>query len=95
MIKIQWSPNALEQVEKIIDYISLDSIDRAQKWANSILDAVDNLSEFPESGRVIHGITNENIREIIKGNYRIVYQISKSKVDILVIKNFKQNKIFD
>ncbi|WP_223177628.1 type II toxin-antitoxin system RelE/ParE family toxin [Psychroflexus maritimus] len=38
------------------------------------------------SGRMISEIQNENIREILQGNYRIIYRVvNKNRIDILTV----------
>lgn len=47
--------------------------------------------DFPHSGRVLPEQKDENIRELIEGNYRIVYKtISKKRIDILFIHHSKK-----
>ena len=49
---INYSPKALQDLDEIWDYISkeLSNPDAAEHVVTSILDAVDVLGEFPESG---------------------------------------------
>ena len=54
--------------------------------------------QFPLIGRVIPEIGNENFREIIYGNYRIMYKlVTKERIDLLTIfhssRNFKSDKL--
>jgi len=95
MKKIIWAPDALEQMNDIVDYIAIDSESRAEEWAISIIDAVERLAEFLESGRIVKDVDNPSIKEIVKGNYRIVYQIQKTKIEILVVKNVRQSSTFE
>ncbi|MGY5846792.1 type II toxin-antitoxin system RelE/ParE family toxin [Salegentibacter sp. HM20] len=44
------------------------------------------LKSQPFSGKLVQEIRREDIREIIEGNYRIIYKIINSKrIDILTI----------
>lgn len=44
------------------------------------------LKKFPLIGKVVFEINQKEIREIIEGNYRIIYKIfSKTQIDILTI----------
>ena len=61
-----------------------------EKWVDKIFNLVERLSEFPESGRVVPEINNKMFREIISGNYRIIYKHEKSKVLILTVRHGKQ-----
>ncbi len=75
-MNIIWSPLvAVEQVRDIASYIALDKPSAAEQWAEEIFNSVARLSEFPDSGRVVPEINRSEIREIIKGNYRVVYKV--------------------
>ncbi|WP_420485274.1 type II toxin-antitoxin system RelE/ParE family toxin [Iningainema tapete] len=47
---------------------------------------MERLEKFPHSGRVVPEISQEDIREIIFGSYRIVYLVvSNDEVNILTV----------
>ena len=80
MVKVIWAPSAIEDVEAIADYISRDSPDRASLFVASLINSVDQLENFPLSGRIIPEIGNEFCREIIYGSYRIMYKIVDEEI---------------
>jgi len=51
----------------------------------TVFDAVQRLGLFPESGRVVPEFEKSEIREIILGNYRIIYRYSPDLVEILTV----------
>lgn len=86
MVKIVWTNDAIGDLKEIHDYISQDSISAASRFANSLIDRVDVLQNFPKSGRIIPEFGDQSIRELIKGNYRIVYHlVSDKEINILRI----------
>ncbi|MCD6117941.1 type II toxin-antitoxin system RelE/ParE family toxin [bacterium] len=89
-MRIIWSPLAVARIEEISDYIALDNIEASIKWVEDVFQLVDNLRDYPESGRVVPEIDKESIREIIFGNYRIVYNVDIEIISILTVRNFKQ-----
>ena len=92
-MKIIWAPLAVEQLEEIADYIAYDKPLSAENWVNTIFETVENLSEFPESGRMVPELNRNDIREIIKGNYRIIYKVLNDEIHILTIRHGK--RLFD
>lgn len=63
----------------------------AEAWLTGAVEAVNQLKEFPESGRVVHGSTRPNLREIVyRKAYRIVYRIGKSAINVVTVRNFAQ-----
>jgi plasmid stabilization system protein ParE len=89
-MKVIWSPLSIDRVQEISEYISNDSPGEALKWVDEIFNFVLNLEKFPELGRHVPEIKKTNYREIIFGNYRIVYRIDEKQVYILTVRHFKQ-----
>lgn len=89
-MRIVWSPLALERIGEIAAYIAQDNPDAAQKWAEGVLASVTNLDRFPESGRRVPEIRRPDLREIVMGNYRLIYRIKGQEIAILTVRHFKQ-----
>jgi toxin ParE1/3/4 len=89
-MKIIWSPLAIDRASEIAEYIDQDKPSAAEKWINTVFFKVEQLKFSPEIGRVVPEIRNDQFRELIFGNYRIVYQIEKKQISILTIRHGKQ-----
>ena len=83
MVKVIWTDFAIEDLRLIHDYISKDSKRYADRFLEKLLERVDQLESFPKSGRVVPEFNIDSIRELIEGNYRIVYKISTTQIAIL------------
>lgn len=92
MTPIVWTPQAIGDVEGIKAYIARDSARYAALIAERIVEAVDRLAAFPLSGRVVPELQREEIREVIYGNYRIVYRLTQSAIQILTV--FHASRVF-
>lgn len=90
MVRIFWSPLAVERLESIFEYISKDDRVAAYKMIDRIFKKVESLSKFPERGRKVPEANREEIREVFESNYRIIYRLDAKRLFILTIKNFKQ-----
>jgi toxin ParE1/3/4 len=89
-MKVLWTRVAYKRLAEIYAYIEKDSPTNATKWANKLLDKVGGIKDFPRAGRVVPEIDVVKIREILFGNYRIVYKIKDETAFILTIRHFKQ-----
>lgn len=89
-MKIIWSPLAVDRASKIADYIAQDKPSAAEKWINTVFSKVEQLKSSPEIGRIVPEINNTQFREIIYGNYRIIYRLEKKRISILTIRHGKQ-----
>ena len=83
--KIIWSPRAASNLEEICDYISKDSEYYAALFAKRVVNVIKKIPGFPKSGRIVPEYNDENLREKIYGNYRIVYRIKSEAIEIVAI----------
>lgn len=81
-MKVIWTLEALERLSEIDEYISQDSPGNAARFIELILSRGDSLAEFPKSGRKVPEFDSEDYRELIEGNYRIVYRIKDRTIEI-------------
>ncbi|MBW1894326.1 MAG: type II toxin-antitoxin system RelE/ParE family toxin [Deltaproteobacteria bacterium] len=89
-MRIIWSPLAIDKVSEIADYIAKDKSSAAEKWINTMFSKVEQLESSPEIGRIVPEINNNQFRELIYGNYRIIYRIDKKQISILTVRHGKQ-----
>jgi toxin ParE1/3/4 len=89
-MKIVWSPLAIDRVSEIAGYIARDKPSAAGKWIDTIFLKVAHLKSSPEIGRIVPEINNRQFREILYGNYRIIYRIEKEQISILTVRHGKQ-----
>ena len=86
MVKVRWTDFALENLIAIGDYIERDSYFYAQRIVNYLFSSVDILEQHPLAGRIVPEFNNRNIRELIRGSYRIVYKlITEIDIDIITV----------
>jgi addiction module RelE/StbE family toxin len=83
MVKIIWTEFAIEDLKLIHDYISKDSRVYADKFIEKLISRVDQLESNPYSGRIVPEFNIEMIRELIEGNYRIIYKINSDFIGIV------------
>lgn len=62
MVKIIWTDFALEDLRAIHEYISKDSKVYADRVVDKIILRVDQLENFPKSGRVVPEFNDETLR---------------------------------
>ncbi|WP_028895270.1 type II toxin-antitoxin system RelE/ParE family toxin [Syntrophorhabdus aromaticivorans] len=89
-MRILWSPLAIDRVAEIAEYIAADNPSAAENWVSTVFEKVEELKKFPEIGRVVPEIDNKSIRELIYGNYRIVYHVEETRLSVLTVRHGKQ-----
>lgn len=77
---------ALDDLRSIACYIARDDPETAIRFGDALIDKALGLSSFPKMGRVVPEIGDDSIREIIWGNYRIVYRVRSDPARIEVLR---------
>ena len=92
MTKLRWTTQAVEDVEAIGKFIAKDSGAYADLVVARLLEAVERLELFPQSGRIVPELGDSQLREIIESPYRIVYRVLDESVEILTV--FRASRLF-
>lgn len=82
MVRIIWTELALDDLKNIHDYVSRESHVYAIRLVDKIIGRVQQLEIFPESGKIVPEFGEKSIKELIEGNYRIIYKIHSEYIGI-------------
>jgi toxin ParE1/3/4 len=82
---IRWTLGARQDFEELVSYVAQDSSVYAAILAERILAAVDRLEKFPRLGRIVPEYADPSLRELIVGNYRLVYRLRGSRIGLISI----------
>ncbi|MBI3911986.1 MAG: type II toxin-antitoxin system RelE/ParE family toxin [Armatimonadetes bacterium] len=85
MAEIRWTVAARADLQEIREYIGRDSRVYAAATVRRITTAVKRLCRFPRLGRVVPEYEDETLRELIVGNYRVVYRIHGKIIGIVAV----------
>lgn len=88
-MKVIGSPLALEKLGDAAEFIAIDNPIAAENWVYDVFHKADLLGSMPEMGRFVPELHNTNYREIIFGNYRIIYSIT-TEIHILTLRSCRQ-----
>jgi toxin ParE1/3/4 len=85
MARLRWTPQALDDVEAICKFLVRDSDYYAHLFANKVFEKSETIEKFPYSGRIVPELEKDTIRELIYGNYRIIYLIVSHEIQVLTV----------
>jgi plasmid stabilization system protein ParE len=57
----------------------------AYKWVEKLQQRAEGIAKAPRAARVVPELERDEIREVIVGNYRIVFRIESKRVVILTV----------
>jgi toxin ParE1/3/4 len=85
MAEVRLTLQATDDLDSIAQFISKDSPQYARLFVSDVFQAVERLSEFPKSGRIVPELNDPDVREIILGNYRLVYRFKAKLIGLLTV----------
>jgi toxin ParE1/3/4 len=91
-MKLLWSETAKNDLIAIRNYIAADNATAAKKWIEHLKEKARNIPQSPLAGRKVPELSRDDLREVIEGNYRIVYQVQPEQISIVTI--FESHRLF-
>lgn len=80
------TPTAVRDLEGIVRFVAHDSPHRAKRFGHTLIDAALSIGSFPEIGRVVPELNEPDVREIVHGAYRIIYEVRHAPVAVYVLR---------
>ena len=92
MTQVRWTDQAVDDLMSIRDFIERDSPQYGRLVAERLFEATSRIEIFPESGRIVPELRRNDVREIIVGEYRIVYRLKAEVATLLTV--FRSSRLF-
>ena len=84
-MRVRWTEQAFTRLAGIEDYVAADSPSAAQRLVARLVRRASTLAGTPNIGRRVPELPGSDLRELIEGNYRIVYRVRSPRVEILTV----------
>lgn len=88
--RVVWSPRAVQRAAEAAQFIAAENPRAAAEWARGLFDAVRALTQFPELGRIVPEVGRDDLREILFGEYRVIYRVAPRIVEVLTVRHAKR-----
>jgi toxin ParE1/3/4 len=85
MARIIWTEPALQDLDGIADYISLDKPGAARRFVQQVFERIEQLSNHPESGSVPAELKGTPYRQLVIPPARIFYRAQREVVYIIYV----------
>jgi addiction module RelE/StbE family toxin len=86
MVQIEWTRQSVKDLSDIFEYISIDSRKYAKRQIVKLKARTQILKTNPEAGKLVRELPQGGFRELVEGNYRIIYKVlNDERVDILTV----------
>lgn len=84
-MKVVWTEQAWERLIEIERFIGRDDPRAATGFVDKLIERGDGLADHPEKGRGLPELSESGLRELIVGNYRIVYRRTQEAIEVLTV----------
>ena len=91
---VVWTEHALRCLSEIEAYIAEDD-PAAAVFSDRLIRRTDFLVDQPLAGRLVPEVPGRELRELIEANYRIVYRVNGTVVEILTVFEAHKRSIRD
>ncbi|MDY4451282.1 MAG: type II toxin-antitoxin system RelE/ParE family toxin, partial [Campylobacter sp.] len=89
-MNFEFDDRFIKALNDIESFIALDSLERAEKFKNDIIDKISSLDFMPKRCRKSTLANDESIRDLIFKGYIIVFKIQNDTIKVLYI--YKENE---
>lgn len=79
------SPEALEDLQSIWDFIASDSVSSADRVLDEFFDAFEKLAQWPGQGHTRSDLTHRDVRFWPVGSYLVVYREAPTPLQIVAV----------
>ena len=86
---IHWTKQGSNRLRQCRDHIARESCDwfTAWRWEDAVLASVEHLVEFPDSGSIVRELNRDDIRQVVVGDYRVIYRVKRKTPEIISVRH--------
>ena len=84
-MKVLWTDQAFERLAEIEAYVARDDPKAGERLVDRIVARGAALADHPHLGRRLPELPSGDLREVIVGNYRLVYRARDDDVIVLTV----------
>ena len=86
-MRVVWAPRAITRAAEIAGYIAEDRPGAAARWVQDLFAKVAGLRQQGRRGRKVPELNRDEVRELLFGEYRIIYRLDPKRIVILTVRH--------
>ena len=84
-MKVLWTEHAWARLAEIDAFVRRDDPEVASRLVDRLIDRGEALARYPDRGRKLPEIPGSGLRELLVGNYRVVYRRGSKEIEVLTV----------
>ena len=84
-MRVRWTHTAIGHLASIHGYIARDSARYARRMVDRITSRSRQIGRFPWSGQMVSEYQDPEIREVLEGQYRVIYEVTAGEIWVLAV----------
>lgn len=92
-MRVIWSRLAIARAAEAARHIAREHPGAAEQWVEDLFATAATLRKSPERGRRVPELGRPDVRELLFGEYRVVYRVEAKRVSVLTVRHGR--RLFD
>ena len=84
-LAVLWTERALSDLEAIGDFNAADNPAAAERWVGVLMATAERAARTPMAGRRVPELGCDDVCEVLKRTYRIVYRVRIDRMEVLTV----------
>ena len=84
-MNVRWTRTAIGHLASIHEYIARDSARYARRMVDRITSRSRQIARFPRSGQMVPEYQDPNVREVVEGQFRVIYEVAAREIHVLAV----------
>jgi plasmid stabilization system protein ParE len=82
-----WSALARRELREIGQFVARDKPGAAIRWIETLAAMAEQAAALPFAGRRVPEYGRDDVREVIKRGYRVIYRVFDDRVEIITVRD--------
>ena len=84
-MKVRWTRTAIGHLASIYEYIGRDSPRYGRRMVDRITSRSRQIARFPRSGQMVPEYQDPDVREVLEGQFRVIYEVAAKEIRVLAV----------
>lgn len=84
-MRVDWTPLAAANFDELAERLNEFSLGSGDRLIDRVTERLTQLESFPDSGRIVPEFEERVLRELVEGDYRVIYERFPDRVEVIAV----------